>query len=95
MGDSVVLHTGAKMPLIGLGTWQSPVGAVKAAVIAALEAGYRHIDCAAAYGNEKEVGEALAEVFSRGVVKREDIFVTSKLWVNKAHKELVAPVSCP
>jgi diketogulonate reductase-like aldo/keto reductase len=53
--------------------------------------GYRHIDCAAAYGNEKEVGEGIADAISRGVVKREDIFVTSKLWVNKAHPELVAP----
>lgn len=53
--------------------------------------GIRHIDCAAAYGNEKEVGEGIADALSRGVVKREDIFVTSKLWVSKAHPELVAP----
>jgi hypothetical protein len=54
---SVTLNTGDRMPLVGLGTWQSPKGAVKAAVLAALQAGYRHVDCAAAYGNEKEVGE--------------------------------------
>ena len=90
MGDTVALHTGAKMPLLGLGTWKSAAGAVKAAVIAALESGIRHIDCAAAYGNEKEVGEGLADAISRGVVTREQVFVTSKLWVTKAYPEEVA-----
>lgn len=90
METTVTLRTGAKMPVVGLGTWLSPPGAVKTAVIAALEAGVRHIDCAAAYGNEAEVGEAFKEVFARGVIKREDVFVTSKLWVTKAYPEDVA-----
>ena len=59
-------------------------------MIAALEAGIRHIDCAAAYGNEKEVGEGIADAIARGVVTREQIFVTSKLWVTKAYPEEVA-----
>lgn len=73
------LNTGAKIPAIGLGTWQSAPGEVKAAVSHALKAGYKHIDCAYVYGNEAEVGEGLAEAFKSGV-KREDIFITTKLW---------------
>lgn len=73
------------MPLIGLGTWKLDTGEVGRAVEFALKAGYRHIDCAAAYSNESEVGESLATIFKDGVLKREDIFVTSKLW-NMAHK---------
>jgi len=65
--------------LVGLGTFLSPAGEVGAAVKAALAAGYRHIDCAAVYGNEGEIGAALHEVYSHGKIKREDIFITSKL----------------
>jgi len=75
------------MPMIGLGTWQAPKGECGAAIISAVEAGYRHLDCAAAYGNEAEIGEAIAGLISRGVVKREDLFITSKLWVHKARPE--------
>ncbi|KAK3056374.1 H/ACA snoRNP pseudouridylase subunit [Extremus antarcticus] len=73
------LNTGHKIPALGLGTWQSEAGQVKTAVAHALKSGYRHIDAAFVYGNENEVGEGLKEALSAGV-KREDIFVTSKLW---------------
>ncbi|KAH9956495.1 NADP-dependent oxidoreductase domain-containing protein [Russula dissimulans] len=69
------LNTGAIMPLIGLGTWKSEPAAVKLAVETALKNGYRHIDTASAYGNEKDVGEGI----KASGVPRSDIFLTTKL----------------
>ncbi len=71
---------------IGLGTWKSTGADVKKAVKDALHAGYRHIDTAAAYGNEEVIGEALSEIFAEGKIFREDVFITSKLW-NDSHAE--------
>jgi len=84
-------RNGDTVDAIGLGTWKADPGDVGQAVEAALEAGYRHIDCAAIYGNEAEVGDALRNVFSRGRIKREDVHITSKLWNNAHLKDDVAP----
>ncbi|MGB5811908.1 MAG: aldo/keto reductase [Polyangiales bacterium] len=78
------LTGGTEMPALGLGTWKSEPDAVYGAVRAAIEAGYRHIDCAAVYQNEEDVGRALADAFRAGDVTREEIWITSKLW-NDAH----------
>jgi len=85
------LPTGASMPLVGLGTWKSKPGEVAAAVEHALKAGYRHMDCAAVYGNEAEVGAGLKAAFEAGVCKREEVFVVSKLWNNCHAPEDVEP----
>ncbi|GAQ83280.1 alcohol dehydrogenase (NADP+) [Klebsormidium nitens] len=85
------LNTGASIPAVGLGTWKSEPGKVGESVTAALEAGYRHIDCAAVYGNEKEVGEALAAAFKKGTVNRHEIWVTSKLWSTEQGPGRVEP----
>ncbi|XP_057298915.1 aldo-keto reductase family 1 member A1-like [Hydractinia symbiolongicarpus] len=76
------LANGYTIPVVGLGTWQSKPGEVQAAVEAAIDAGYRHIDCAYVYGNEKEIGEALKKKIDEGV-DRKELFITSKLWNTK------------
>ncbi|MDO8482496.1 MAG: aldo/keto reductase [bacterium] len=88
----ITLNTGAKMPFVGLGTWKAPPNEVgKAVEYALLDAGYRHIDCAAIYRNEKEIGETFAKIFSEGRVKREEVFITSKLWnTEHAKKDVLA-----
>ncbi|XVE76429.1 hypothetical protein DITRI_Ditri12bG0172100 [Diplodiscus trichospermus] len=74
------LNTGAKIPSVGLGTWQAEPGVVGNAVAAAIKIGHRHIDCAHAYGNQQEIGSVLKKLFEDSVVKREDLWITSKLW---------------
>jgi len=87
------LNSGHKMPMIGLGTWELKDKDVKPSLKAAIDAGYRAIDCAHVYGNEKEIGETLAEIFKEGKVKREDLFITSKLW-SAQHKQASVKPAC-
>ncbi|GAV88840.1 Aldo_ket_red domain-containing protein [Cephalotus follicularis] len=74
------LNTGAKIPSVGLGTGMVAPGVVADAIATAIKVGYRHIDCAHIYGNEKEIGYALNKLFADGVVRREELWITSKLW---------------
>ncbi|VVT56820.1 uncharacterized protein SAPINGB_P005307 [Magnusiomyces paraingens] len=79
---SITLNTGATIPAIGLGTWQSPKGQVRAAVFHALtETPVRHIDAAYVYLNENEVGQGIRDAIATGKVTRKDIFVTTKVFV--------------
>jgi len=73
----LTLNNGVVMPAIGLGVFQTPPDETTAAVVAALETGYRHIDTAAAYGNEREVGEGIR----RSGIDRAEIFVETKVWI--------------
>merc|ERR1711877_4986 len=80
-GKTVKLNTGAKIPQLGFGTWQSAPGEVGTAVYEALKAGYRHLDLARIYQNQPEVAEGMKRAYSEVPgLKREDIFITSKLW---------------
>ena len=81
------LGTGAEIPVIGLGTFGSDnynAQVIAHAVGEAIRLGYRHIDCASVYGNEKEIGAAIAQVIAEGVVAREELWITSKVW-NDSH----------
>ncbi|MBL8892303.1 MAG: aldo/keto reductase [Planctomycetaceae bacterium] len=79
------LANGDQLPALGLGTWKAEPGVVGQAVQAAVRLGYRHIDCAKIYGNEAEIGAALATMFANGEIRREELWITSKLW-NDAHR---------
>ncbi|VDD89477.1 unnamed protein product [Enterobius vermicularis] len=78
-GPTLKLPTGAEMPAVGLGTWLSKPNEVGNAVKYALDCGYRLIDTAEFYGNEKEIGDTLQAYFKAGKLKREDVFITTKV----------------
>jgi D-xylose reductase len=76
---------GNVMPAVGLGLWKIERDATADAVYAAIDAGYRHLDSAADYGNEREVGEGITRAIAAGLCSREELWVTSKLW-NTFHR---------
>ena len=76
--NTITLNNGVEMPAIGLGVFQSPPMETGAAVEAAIRSGYRHIDTAAAYGNERDVGEGIR----RSGIARDDIFIETKIWIS-------------
>jgi diketogulonate reductase-like aldo/keto reductase len=79
------------MPAVGFGTLIPDLAATKQATKAALEVGFRHLDCAERYRNEEPVGDAIREMFDAGTVRREDLFVTTKLWNTNHRPERVKP----
>lgn len=90
------LYTGAKIPAVGLGTFGSDKYSpeqVSDAVYGAINYGYRLIDCAAVYQNEEQIGKVLGRVFDDGIISREELFVTSKVW-NDMHGDGQVIESC-
>ena len=85
------LASGASLSALGLGTWKAAPGQVGTAVGAAVRLGYRHIDCASIYGNEAEIGAALAGSLAEGLVRRDELWITSKLWNDCHAPEQVRP----
>lgn len=81
------------IPAVGFGCWKVPKDVCENVVFKAIEIGYRHIDCAADYGNEKEVGLGIKKAISSGLVKREDLWITSKLW-NTFHEPQYVKPAC-
>jgi len=80
MSSLILSRTNAKMPTIGLGLWKIPKATCADVVYDAIKVGYRLLDGACDYGNEKEAGEGVRRAIADGLVKREDLFITSKLW---------------
>src|ERR1700710_3147169 len=86
-----IQHGGGNMPVLGFGTLIPDAAETVSATKDALEAGFRHFDCAERYRNEREVGEALHAGLAAGGIAREDIFVTTKLWNSNHRPERVGP----
>lgn len=97
LGDSEIsvqhleLAGGDQLPAVGLGFWKIEKSATPEVVTTAIDAGYRHFDCACDYGNEAEVGVGLQRALQAGAVTRDDLWVTSKLWNTYHRTEHVRP----
>ena len=84
-------HGSGAMPALGFGTLVPGLAETRQATKTALEVGFRHFDCSERYRNEEAVGEAMQEVFCTGAIRREDVFVTTKVWNNNHRPERVRP----
>jgi len=82
-----LVASGVEIPLLGFGTWQLEADDARRMVREALRIGYRHIDTAWIYKNEKAVGDGIADAVAEGIVARDEIFVTTKIWVEHFHRD--------
>lgn len=87
----VSLRSGDRMPIVGLGLWKVEPARISTLIDEAVRCGYRHFDCACDYGNESQVGSALEQALAAGLCRREDLWVTSKLWNTYHAPEHVRP----
>ncbi|CAI9113263.1 OLC1v1013836C1 [Oldenlandia corymbosa var. corymbosa] len=91
----ILLNSGHKMPMIGFGCAASnmpPLEELISILLKAMEIGYRHFDTASAYGSEEALGKAVAKALEMGLIKnRDELFITSKLWITQNHPDLVLP----
>jgi D-xylose reductase len=93
LDQSLPLSDGSALPAVGLGTWKIPNENASDLVREAVRLGYRHLDCACDYGNEHEVGRGLGQALADGLCRREDVWVTSKLW-NTYHDPRHVRLAC-
>lgn len=80
--EYVTLNNGVKMPILGFGVYQIPKEDCARCVLDAIKVGYRHFDTAQSYFNEEQVGDAIQTAISEGLVKREELFITTKVWLD-------------
>ena len=85
----VILNNGVKIPIIGLGTWSFTNEEAEEAVYVAIKNGYRLIDTAQYYGDEVGVGNGVRKAIDEGIIKREDVFVTSKIYASTDHSRAI------
>jgi D-xylose reductase len=93
MTVSLTLTTGAQLPSVGFGFWKVERSAAAEVAYQAIAAGYRHLDCACDYGNEAEVGQGIRQALGEGLCRREDLWITSKLW-NTYHSQEHVRLAC-
>src|SRR5688572_1623735 len=89
--NTLTLAGGGRLPAVGLGLWKVPNAAAATLVSEAVRLGYRHLDSACDYGNEPEVGDGIRAALAAGYCRRDDLWVTSKLWNTYHAPEHVRP----
>lgn len=93
MNRCLLLNNHVEIPQLALGTYQIEENEVADVIEKAIDIGYRHIDCAFIYGNEKPIGKTLANLFEKQIIQRSDLFLTSKLW-SSFHKSQRVKQQC-